>query len=98
MKPLEYSQKAIQPIIEAQKELARIAGKAKKEFPLVITPSEVTDFCEANAKDKVIEALAFDSYTERKLAIEAIVKETSEAMEEKFGADSVDSNDIATCF
>ena len=95
---LEYAQKAIQPIIEAQKELARVAGKAKKEFPLVITPSEVTEFCEANAKEKVIAALAFDSYTERKLAIEAIVKETAEAMEEKFGADSVDSNDIARAF
>ena len=95
---LEYSQKAIQPIIEAQKELARIAGKQKKEFPLVITPSEVTDFCEAHAKDKVIEALAFDSYTERKLAIEAIVTETSQAMEEQLGADSVDSNDIARAF
>ena len=95
---LEYSQKAIQPIIEAQKELARIAGKQKKEFPLVITPSEVTDFCESHAKDKVIEALAFDSYTERKLAIEAIVTETSQAMEEQFGADSVDSNDIARAF
>ena len=95
---LEYSQKAIQPIIEAQKELARIAGKQKKTFPLVITPSEVTDFCEAHAKEKVIEALAFDSYTERKLAIEAIVNETSDAMAEKFGADSVDSNDIARAF
>ena len=95
---LEYSQKAIQPIIEAQKELARIAGKQKKEFPLVITPSEVTDFCEAHAKDKVIEALAFDSYTERKLAIEAIVTETSKAMDEQLGADSVDSNDIARAF
>ena len=95
---LEYSQKAIQPIIEAQKELARIAGKQKKTFPLVITPSDVTDFCEAHAKEKVIEALAFDSYTERKLAIEAIVNETSDAMAEKFGADSVDSNDIARAF
>ena len=37
---------------------------------------------------KVIEALAFDSYTERKLAIEAIVTETPQAMEEQFGADS----------
>ena len=67
---LEFAQKSIQPIIEAQKELAKIAGKAKKEFPLVITPQEVTDFCEEQAKDKIIEALAFDSYTERKIAIE----------------------------
>ena len=80
---LEFAQKSIQPIIEAQKELAKIAGKAKKEFPLVITPKEVTDFCEEQAKDKIIEALAFDSYTERKIAIEKIIDATSEALDAK---------------
>ena len=95
---LEFAQKSIQPIIEAQKELAKIAGKAKKEFPLVITPKEVTDFCEEQAKDKIIEALAFDSYTERKIAIEKIIDATSEALDAKFGEGNVDSNDVARAF
>jgi polyribonucleotide nucleotidyltransferase len=95
---LEFAQKSIQPLIAAQKELAKIAGKAKKEFPLVITPQEVTDFCEEQAKDKIIEALAFDSYTERKIAIEKIIGETSEALDAKFGEGNVDSNDVARAF
>lgn len=95
---LEFAQKAIQPIIEAQKELAKLAGKAKKEFPLVNTPKEVTDFCESQAKDQIIEALAFDSYTERKIAIEKIIEGTSAAIEEKFGENKVSSDDIARAF
>ena len=95
---LEFAQKSIQPLIAAQKELAKIAGKAKKEFPLVITPQEVTDFCEEQAKEKIIEALAFDSYTERKIAIEKIIGETSEALDSKFGEGNVDSNDVARAF
>lgn len=95
---LEFAQKSIQPLIAAQKELAKIVGKAKKEFPLVITPQEVTDFCEEQAKEKIIEALAFDSYTERKIAIEKIIGETSEALDAKFGEGNVDSNDVARAF
>jgi polyribonucleotide nucleotidyltransferase len=95
---LEYGQQAIQPLIAAQKELAKLAGKAKKDFPLVITPAAVSEFCEAHAAEKVKAALGHDSYTERKLAIEAIAKETTAALEDKLGADNVDGNDVARAF
>lgn len=95
---LEYGQKAIQPIIAAQKELAKIAGKEKKEFDLVITPKEVAEFCEEFAAEKVKGALAEDSYSARKLAIEAIAKETTAALEAKLGEDKVDGNDVARAF
>ena len=95
---LEYGQKAIQPIIAAQKELATLAGKAKKDYNLVVTPAEITEFCEAHAADKVKEALGHDSYTERKIAIEAIAKETTAALQEKLGEENVDGNDVARAF
>jgi len=95
---LEYGQKAIQPIIAAQRELAKAAGKAKKDFDLVITPKEVTEFCEEFAAAKVKEALAEDSYSARKLAIESITKETAAALEEKLGEGKVDENDVARAF
>ncbi|MGB0743513.1 MAG: polyribonucleotide nucleotidyltransferase, partial [Opitutales bacterium] len=95
---LEYGQKAIQPIIAAQRELAKLAGKEKKEFPLVITPAEVTEFCEEFAAEKVKAALAEDSYSARKLAIEKIADETTAALEEKLGAENVDGNDVARAF
>ena len=95
---LEYGQQAIQPLIATQKELARLAGKEKKDFSLVLTPAEVTEFCEQNAAEKVKVALGHDSYTERKLAIEVIAKETTAALEEKLGAEKVDGNDVARAF
>ncbi len=95
---LEYGQKAIQPIIAAQRELARLAGKEKKTFDLVITPKEITDFCEEFAAEKVKTALGEDSYTARKMAIEAIADETTAALKEKLGSDKVDGNDVARAF
>ncbi|MFP4156367.1 MAG: polyribonucleotide nucleotidyltransferase [Opitutales bacterium] len=95
---LEYGQKAIQPIIAAQRELAKLAGKAKKEFNLVTTPQEVVEFCESFAAEKVREALKEDSFSARKLAIEGITKETTSALEEKIGADKVDGDDVARAF
>ena len=95
---LEFAQESIQPIINAQKELAKIAGKTKKEFELVITPKEIKDFCEQKAKDKIIEALTFDSYSERKLAIEKIIEDTNDSLNNEFGEENIDGNDVARAF
>ncbi|TVP77858.1 MAG: polyribonucleotide nucleotidyltransferase [Puniceicoccaceae bacterium] len=95
---LVYAQDAIQPIIAAQRELAKLAGKEKKSFALMVTPKEVTDFCEEHAADKVKEALKHDSYTERKIAVEAISKETTEALKAKLGAENVKADDVARAF
>ena len=76
----------------------RTRRQGKEGLPLVLTPEEVTEFCEAHAAEKVKEALGHDSYTERKLAIEAIAKETTAALEAKLGADQVDGNDVARAF
>ncbi|MEC7281406.1 MAG: polyribonucleotide nucleotidyltransferase, partial [Verrucomicrobiota bacterium] len=78
--------------------LAKIAGKKKKDFPLLVTPQEIVDFCEEHAAAGVKEALNFDSYTERKLAIEVIAKETTVALEAKLGAENVKSDDVARAF
>ncbi|NBB80503.1 MAG: polyribonucleotide nucleotidyltransferase [Verrucomicrobia bacterium] len=95
---LVYAQDAIQPIIAAQRELAKLAGKPKKEFELMVTPKEITDFCEEHASDKVREALKHDSYTERKIAVEAISSETIEALKAKLGEDSVSKDDVTRAF
>ena len=71
---LEYGQEAIQPLIVAQKELAKLAGKKKKDFSLVLTPAEVTEFCEQNAAEKVKVALGHDSYTSVNLRLKLLQK------------------------
>src|SRR5690606_4314348 len=42
---LEFAHKAIQPIIEAQKELAKQVNKGKKEFELYTCDPEILEFC-----------------------------------------------------
>ena len=95
---LEYGQQAIQPLIVAQKELAKLAGKAKKDFELVVTPQAVLDFCESHAAESVKAALQHDSYSARKQAIEAITKETQAALEAELGAEQANPDDIARAF
>ena len=95
---LEFAQDAIQPIIKAQRELAELCGKAKKAFDLVETPPEVVEFCERYAAEKVREALTSDSYSERKVAIQAITDETAAALKQELGEDTVDDNDVARAF
>ena len=95
---LEYGQKAIQPLIAAQKELAKLAGKAKKDFELVVTPQAVLEFCESHAAESVKAALQHDSYSARKQAIEAITKETQAALEAELGAEQANPDDIARAF
>ena len=95
---LEYGQQAIQPLIAAQKELAKLAGKAKKDFELVVTPQAVLDFCESHAAESVKAALQHDSYSARKQAIEAITNETQAALEAELGAEQANPDDIARAF
>jgi polyribonucleotide nucleotidyltransferase len=95
---LEYGQQAIQPLIAAQKELAKLAGKAKKDFDLVVTPPAVLEFCESHAAESVKAALQHDSYSARKQAIEAITKETQAALEAELGAEQANPDDIARAF
>lgn len=95
---LEYGQQAIQPLIVAQKELAKLAGKAKKDFELVVTPQAVLEFCESHAAESVKTALQHDSYSARKQAIEAITKETQAALEAELGAEQANPDDIARAF
>lgn len=95
---LEYGQQAIQPLIAAQKELAKLAGKTKKDFDLVVTPPAVLEFCESHAAESVKAALQHDSYSARKQAIEAITKETQAALEAELGAEQANPDDIARAF
>ena len=95
---LKYGQQAIQPIIAAQKELAKLAGKQKKDFALVVTPAEIADFCETHAAEKVKGALGHDSYSARKLAIEEIAKDCTTELVKKLGDEHVDKNDVSRAF
>ena len=84
---LEFAHESIQEIISAQRELAELCGKAKKEFDLVKVPDEVLALCKEITGDRMETAIFADSKQERQEAVDIIKDEASKACEEKFGED-----------
>ena len=84
---LEYAHEAIQEIITAQRELAELCGKQKKEFDLVKAPDEVLELCREITGNRMEDAIFAASKQERQVAVDAIKEEADKACEEKFGDD-----------
>ena len=84
---LEFAHDAIQDIIAAQRELAELCGKQKKEFDLVKAPDEVLALCREITGNRMEDAIFADSKQERQVAVDAIKEEADKACEEKFGDD-----------
>ena len=94
---LEYAHDAIQDIIAAQRELAALCGKEKKEFELVVAPDAVLDICREIAGDRMQEAIFADSKQEREVAVSGIKDEARAACEERLG-DDYDKNHVSMAF
>ena len=84
---LEFAHDAIQDIIAAQRELAELCGKQKKEFDLVKAPDDVLALCREITGNRMEDAIFADSKQERQVAVDAIKEEADKACEEKFGDD-----------
>jgi polyribonucleotide nucleotidyltransferase len=95
---LEYAQNAIQPIIAAQKELAKQASKAKREFELHLADTQVLDICRRVAADKLAEALKNDNYPERKAAVAVIVDEAKDVVKGEVGEETFDEDQVGMAF
>ena len=84
---LEFAHEAIQDIIAAQRELAALCGKQKKDFDLVKAPDNVLELCREITGNRMEDAIFADSKQERQVAVDAIKEEADKACEEKFGDD-----------
>ena len=94
---LEYAHEAIQDIIAAQRELAALCGKQKKEFELVKVPDDVLALCREITGNRMEDAIFADSKQERQVAVDAIKEEADKACEEKFG-DDYDADHVKMAF
>ncbi len=95
---LEFAQDAIQPIIKAQKELAKKAGKAKKEFDLFVATEENLEFARKIVGKRLIDAVFQDSKSERGKAVDVLKEEVKEKMIERDGEEGFDSNQLMLAF
>ena len=84
---LEYAHDSIQEIIAAQRELAELCSKEKKEFDLCNAPDEVLALCRESTGPRMDEAIFAPSRQERQAAVNVVKEEASAACEEKFGED-----------
>ncbi len=95
---LEYAQEAIQPIIAAQKKLAELCGKEKKEFELFNADPEILKMCQELVGDRMSEAIFQDRKQDRENAVNAIKEEVSAAILEKVGEEAFEEYQIDMCF
>ncbi|MFP6855566.1 MAG: polyribonucleotide nucleotidyltransferase, partial [Opitutales bacterium] len=82
---LEYAQEAIQEIIAAQRALAEMCGKEKKEYDLVTVPDEVMKICREVTGDRLQEAVFAPSRQDREELVSVIKDEAAAAAEESLG-------------
>jgi polyribonucleotide nucleotidyltransferase len=86
---LEFAHKSIQPMIEAQVQLAAKGGKAKRQITLNIVPEEILNEAKALAGGRMVSALLTHQKLAREAAVGAIKDEVGKKLVEKFGAEKV---------
>jgi polyribonucleotide nucleotidyltransferase len=86
---LQFGHESIQPIIQAQKELAARAGKAKRAITLNVVPAEILSEAKSLAGDRMVPALLTHGKLAREAAVKALTDEIGAKLVEKFGAEKV---------
>ncbi len=86
---LQIAHEGCQPIIAAQKELARRAGKTKRAVLLNAVPDEILKEAKALAGDRMVPALLIPGKLAREAAVKTVTDEVSAKLLEKFGAEKV---------
>ncbi len=86
---LKFAQEAIQPMIQAQKELAAKVGKKKREITLNIVPDEILNEAKALAGDRIVPALLTPAKLAREAAVNAIKDEVAKKLVEKHGEEKI---------
>lgn len=86
---LQFGHEAVQPLITAQLELAKRAGKKKRGITLNIVPEDILKEAKALAGDRMVPALLTPAKLERESKVKAITEEVGAKLVEKFGAEKV---------
>jgi polyribonucleotide nucleotidyltransferase len=86
---LKFAQEAIQPMIQAQKDLAAKVGKKKREIKLNIVPDEILNEAKSRAGDRIVAALLTPEKILRESKVNAIKDEVGQDLIAKFGAEKV---------
>ncbi len=83
-KALEFAQASVVPLVEAQEELARKAGKAKREVELLTIDEGLSEAIREITGNRLDEALFLTDKTERGKALGELRKEVAEKLPERY--------------
>ena len=86
---LQFAHEAIQPVIQAQRDLTSRAGKKKREITLNVVPDEILNEAKYLAGDRIVAALLTHGKLAREGAVAAVTDEIAKKLVEKFGAEKV---------
>ena len=86
---LKFGHEAIQPMIQAQKELVARAGKPKREITLNVVPPEILNEAKGMAGDRIVTALLTPKKLARETAVTALTDEIGKKLVERFGEETV---------
>jgi polyribonucleotide nucleotidyltransferase len=86
---LQFAHECCQPVIVAQKELAKRAGKAKRAITVNVVPEEILREAKTLAGDRMMPALVTPGKLAREAAVKALSEEIGARLVEKFGAEKV---------
>ena len=89
---LEFAHEGVQKIIAAQRKLAELAGKQKRDFELIQPSQEIFDICEKTLGGRLADALIEPGKLERQAAVDALFEEAIEAVQTAVGEDNFDEN------
>jgi len=84
VKALHFAQGEVTKIVAAQEELTRLAGKTKREVPLMLVKDELLEIAYAVAGDRIESALYTPSKVARGKAVGALKDEVEAAIKAKF--------------
>jgi polyribonucleotide nucleotidyltransferase len=86
VKALHFAQEQVQALVAVQEELIRLAGKQKREVPLMLVKEDLLEVAYAVAGDRIEGALYTPSKVARGKAVGALRSEVEAAVKEKFPA------------
>ncbi|HEY2083854.1 MAG TPA: polyribonucleotide nucleotidyltransferase [Verrucomicrobiae bacterium] len=95
---LKFAQESIQPMIQAQKDLAAKVGKKKREITLNIVPDEILNEAKSRAGDRIVAALLTPEKLAREGKVNAIKDEVGKDLKAKFGEEKVNDFVINDAF
>ena len=84
VKALHFAQDAIQPLIAAQEELVRLAGKQKRVVDLMVAQDDLLEVAYEVAGDRIEGAIYKPSKVERGKAVNALEEEVKAAILERY--------------